>query len=169
MFGNSTEMSPWRDRQSMCEHLRVPHHTTIRSRLTTKTTRPLMHGLFGLFFAANILLPALPTAGNAQSPPALHPLKAATPAQTLANRALLMAAQTGRDDLVKFAIDNGADPDARNEEEVSALMLAASAAHLTSVRALLAAGAKVDARHKRTGITALMVTASTVPEVINSS
>lgn len=153
-------MSPWQKRQSM--HLPVPHDATIRSRLTSKTTRTVTHGLFALLLLANILLSAFPTTSNAQPPPAPHQLPGATPAQALANRALLMAARTGRDDLIQFAIDNGADPDARDEAQVSALMLAASGAHLSSVRALLGAGATVGAGQKHTGKTALMAAASTV-------
>lgn len=150
----------------MCKQLPVQHRATIRSRLTSNTARIVTHGLCGLFLAANTWLLALPTAGNAQPPPTPQQSHDTTPAQALANRALLIAARSGRDDLVQFAIDNGADPNAQDESEMSALMLAAGAADLSSVRALLAAGAnvgaKVGTRQKRTGNTALIAAASTV-------
>ena len=72
-------------------------------------------------------------------------------------QAMLMAAEFGRVDLVAYAIDQGADIDARDTRPArnTALMLAAKRGHTAVVRFLLRRGARVDARSED-GWTALM-------------
>jgi ankyrin repeat protein len=97
---------------------------------------------------APLLLPAL-----AQS---------ASPASDgeIANRALLMAAQIGRTDLVAFALDHGAHIEARDRRPTrrSALVLAVQEGHYPVVRLLLARGADANAV-TGDGYTPLMVAA----------
>jgi ankyrin repeat protein len=78
----------------------------------------------------------------------------------VADQALLMAAEAGRADLVAYALENGADPDARDlrEEAFTPLMLAALNGHTPTAMKLLDAGAEVDARSARDW-TALMYAA----------
>lgn len=95
-----------------------------------------------------LLLPAL-----AQSaPPASD--------EDIADRALLMAAQVGRTDLVAFALDHGADIEARDQRPTqrTALVLAVEGGYYPVVRLLLARGADANAV-TGDGYTPLMVAA----------
>ena len=90
-----------------------------------------------------------------------------------ANAADMLAA--GRDsnyEVVKFLIENGADVNAANQEGLTPLMLAATAARTTSnpeiIRILIENGADVNAARTRTGETPLMLVAESTsnPEII---
>ena len=59
---------------------------------------------------------------------------------------LLEAALAGRTDLVRDAIERGADPSAKGGDSRTALMLAAFDGHTETLRALLEAGGRVDDR-----------------------
>lgn len=65
----------------------------------------------------------------------------------VAGRALLMAAEAGRTDLVSFALDNGADVEFRDlrPQRHTALALAVEGGHHATVRLLLARGANPNA------------------------
>ena len=98
-------------------------------------------------------------AGVAYFAVGLTPL--ATPAapspQEVPDQALLMASEAGRADLVRFALDNGADADARDSrsEGNTTLMLAAKNGHREVVSVLLDRGASVNSQ-SNDGWTALM-------------
>ena len=82
------------------------------------------------------------------------------PDDDIAGRALLMASEAGRADLVEFALDNGADIEARDQRprRSTALHLAVENGHIPVVRLLLARGA--DANAVTTGgVTPLMLAA----------
>lgn len=72
------------------------------------------------------------------------------------NLALIHAAFVGNIDKLNQLIKLGADPDARNDEQRTALMIAARNAQPESVKALLAAGANPNAKDS-SGRTALML------------
>ncbi|MCB9027271.1 MAG: ankyrin repeat domain-containing protein [Bdellovibrionaceae bacterium] len=59
---------------------------------------------------------------------------------------LILAAQKGHTETVKFLLDNGASVDVRDFEEKTALICAAYNGHLETARLLLANGASVDVR-----------------------
>jgi hypothetical protein len=90
------------------------------------------------------------------------PAQSAPPAPDgdIADRALLMAAQIGRTALVAFALDHGADIEARDQRPTrrSALVLAVEGGHHPVVRLLLARGADANAV-TADGHTPLMVAA----------
>jgi ankyrin repeat protein len=79
----------------------------------------------------------------------------------VSDRALLMAAEAGRADLVGFALDHGADPQARDTRAgaPTALMLAAAGGHAEVVTLLLARGADANAADSA-GVTPLMLAAN---------
>ena len=68
---------------------------------------------------------------------------------------LLTKAYEGNNDEVKLLLIQGADVNARNNNEVTALMLASQAGHLDVVRTLLAKGADVNSKASK-GKTALI-------------
>ena len=90
------------------------------------------------------------------------PAQSAPPAPDgdIADRALLMAAQIGRTALVAFALDHGADIEARDQRPTrrSALVLAVEGGYYPVVRLLLARGADANAV-TADGYTPLMVAA----------
>ncbi len=61
---------------------------------------------------------------------------------------LLLAAKNGLPEVVKILLDNGADPNIRDNYKHYPLMEAARFGHLESVKLLLTAGARVDARNR---------------------
>jgi uncharacterized protein len=75
-------------------------------------------------------------------------------------RELLRAALLGNDASVEALLKQGADPNAREKDGMTALMAAAATARIGKVRALLAAGADVNARTTG-GWTALLYAART--------
>lgn len=102
------------------------------------------------YLASVLLLPSLALAQT--TPPASG--------DVIADRALLMAAEAGRADLVDFALDNGADIEARNQRlrGGTALHLAVENGHYPVVGLLLARGADANAAAAG-GRTPLMVAA----------
>lgn len=78
----------------------------------------------------------------------------------IADRALLMAAEAGRTDLVAFALENGADIEARDNrpQRATALHLAIEGGHYPAVRLLLQRGADANSVNAN-GHTPLMVAA----------
>jgi ankyrin repeat protein len=91
-----------------------------------------------LRYLVSLLL--LPLVAVAQTTPS-------APQDNVADQALLMAAETGRTELINFALDNGADIDARDRraKRSTALHLAVEGGHHTAVRLLLARGADANA------------------------
>jgi len=77
--------------------------------------------------------------------------------KSAADRALLMAAETGNAELAAFALERGANPDVRDEsdDQTPGLLLATRAGSQDIVRILLENNASPDIS-SRTGLTALM-------------
>ena len=69
--------------------------------------------------------------------------------------ALMRSSKRGYEDIVRFLLDNGADPRARDKNNKTALMTAAKKGHLNICRLLVHAGADVNS-HDNKGRTALM-------------
>jgi ankyrin repeat protein len=70
--------------------------------------------------------------------------------------ALFDAAECGSSECVTLLIEHGADPDARADNDFSALMVAAALGHVECVAALLRGGASVETPQRASGRTALM-------------
>jgi len=70
-------------------------------------------------------------------------------------RPLIAAASEGHVDVVKLLIESGADINAKDQDETTALMAAAARGHVNVVKLMLDAGAKLDEQN-RDGHTALM-------------
>lgn len=71
------------------------------------------------------------------------------------NTVLIIAAQYGRAEIVKFLIENQVEIDAKDSDGMTALMLAAKGGHTDTVRLLLEAGADITVTDHK-GWTALM-------------
>jgi len=65
------------------------------------------------------------------------------------NEELIWAAEDGRLALVQKLLQKGANPNAKSEGDVTALMRAASRGRLEVVKALLQSGAELNARTRR--------------------
>lgn len=137
---------------------RLPRRTTVAHRYAAAPLEPMKspvglgaRGALRQFFRATA---AVLLAASAAAVPAQRT------ADEVANRALLMAAEAGRADLVGYALDNGADPNTRDLPRggLSPLMLAAANGHMRASILLLDAGADIDARSSENW-TALMFAA----------
>ena len=77
------------------------------------------------------------------------------------------AALRGDAEVLQLLLDDGADPDSPNAEGETALMLVARTGNVEAAKLLLKAGAKVDAREKWGGQTALIwAAAQNQPQMI---
>ena len=74
-------------------------------------------------------------------------------------RALLVAAKEGREDLVELLLGFKAEVDARDAHGATPLFISARNGHTITVLALLQAGAAVDAKTKENGQTPLIISA----------
>ncbi len=73
------------------------------------------------------------------------------------NGMLAYAASNGRNDFIRFLLDNGLDVNHRNHNGITPLMLAVSAGNHEGIEILARAGADLELRNYAPGFTAYMI------------
>lgn len=155
-----TRKDPWRLDRTV--YLRVSQSEVRRGRRSSFSPRRNFRSAYCLVLTVYFL------PGCGRDAPLPEPTGSSAPSskrepapQRLANPSLslLEAAFAGDADQARLALDQGADPNERSDDDRTSLMLAAFDGHTETLRVLLDRGAQVDDRDPA-GRTALMYAAS---------